>query len=425
MSAAAEKSILSPSIVTFDGRGLQLLLLTVAASAALYARTALSPLQEAIRVALGLSDNQIALLQGLALALPVVVTAVPIGILIDRCSRVRILVFFAILSVAGSVLTAAATNFSWLFFARSLVGLTAPATWIAASSLIADFYEPAHRGRATMVVAIGQFLGMSAVFAFGGELLVMSGSGSEGWRWSMLWLTAPLVLVMFLLFAMREPPRTDVTLEHPSTRRVLAECWRLRAVIAPLFAGIVMLEMALGSVMIWAAPTLSRGFAVSPDRVGAIMAMVVLVSGVVGPIAGGMVADLCQRTGGPRRTISALAGLALLSLLASSFSFAPQVALASALLAGFTTIVSAILVTGTTLFTVVIPNELRGLCMAALTGISVLLGLGFAPVAVSLLSGVTGGPATIGTALAVICGTASLFGGAAFAVGRPHYPRSV
>jgi MFS family permease len=316
-------------------------------------------------------------------------------------------------------------NFFLLFCARCLVGLTAPATWIAASSLIADLYKPAQRGRATMVVAVGQFLGTSAAFALGGELLVKSGPTPDGWRWAMLWLTAPLIMVMFTLLAMREPPRTGVAVENTSSRQAFAECWGYRSVIVPLFVGIVMLEIALGSVMVWAPPMLSRNFALSPDRVGGIIAIIVLVSGILGPIAGGAVADLCHRAGGPRQTISVLSGLALLGILASLFAFVPWVTPASALLAVFTTIVSAILVTGTTLFIIVVPNELRGLCMAALTGVSVLLGLGLAPVAVSLLSGAIGGPPMIGKALAFVCVAASLLGAVAFASGRPYFPRAV
>jgi hypothetical protein len=65
------------------------------ATAGAYARTAMSPLQETMRVALGLSDNQMASLQGPALALPLMLVAVPLGVLIDSRSRVRMLLVLA------------------------------------------------------------------------------------------------------------------------------------------------------------------------------------------------------------------------------------------------------------------------------------------------------------------------------------------
>src|SRR6267154_1989062 len=88
------------------GRLVQLLLLTMAATAAIYARTALGPLQEAIRAAFTLSDNQIALLQGPALALPLVIAAIPLGLVIDRYSRVRVVFVLTVLNLVGSLATA-------------------------------------------------------------------------------------------------------------------------------------------------------------------------------------------------------------------------------------------------------------------------------------------------------------------------------
>src|SRR5262245_111135 len=105
------------------GRSLQLVLLTATLTAAVYAKVALGPLQETMRHALSLSDNQIALLQGPALAIPMVVVAVPLGLLIDRHSRVRVLFALAVMLLAGSVLTAVASGFTALLVARGLTGL--------------------------------------------------------------------------------------------------------------------------------------------------------------------------------------------------------------------------------------------------------------------------------------------------------------
>jgi MFS family permease len=404
-------------------RGFQLLLVTIATTAVAYARTAVSPLQETMRIALALSDNQMAMLQGPALALPVVLAAIPLGLLIDRYSRVHLLFIFAVLSTAGSVLTALASNFALLFAARCLVGLAATAISTTAFSLLADLYAPAQRGRASMVVVVGQYGGMSAAFALGGALLAISGAGPDAWRWTMLWLIGPLVPVIFSMLAMREPARTGLVIEKPSAREICVELWRYRAVIAPLLIGLVMAEVAVLAVLTWAAPTLSRSFVLSPDRIGAIMAMGLMLSGILGPTVGGILADLCQRTGGPRRTMSILSGLALLNVPAGLFAVMPEGASASVLLVVFMTIGSAMLVTGIALFTIVIPNELRGLCMAALTGAGVLLGLGLAPVAVSLLSGALGGPAKIGNALALVCVAAGLLGTASFALGIRYFSR--
>lgn len=405
-------------------RAVQLLLLTVAASGAIYARTAVSALQEAMRVALSMNDNEMALIQGPALALPVLIAAIPIGLAIDRYSRVRLLFIFAVSDIVGTVVTALASNFSVLFFARCLIGLTATATSTAAISLLADLYAPAQRGRASMVVVLGQFGGMAVAFALGGALIAIQGSGPNGWRWAMFWLSGPLLAVAFLILIMREPPRTGVAIENPSAREAFAELWRYRPVIAPLAGGLVMAEVAIGAVVVWAAPTLSRTFALSSDRVGTIMSLAVFTSGALGSIAGGIVADLCQRAGGPRRTMAILSGFALLAVPASLFAVVPGVALASALLVMLMTIFGGILVIAMALVTIVIPSELRGLCWSGMVGANTLFAVALAPVTVSMLSIGIGGPAMIGKALTLVCVAASLVGAATFAFGVRSFPRA-
>jgi MFS family permease len=406
-------------------RPLQMLMLAVTVLAATYARTALGPLQEAIRSALDLNDNQMALLQGPAQAIPVMVGAVGLGLLVDRYSRVRLLLIFSVFSVIGSVFTALASNFALLVTARCLIGLTQCGVSTAAYSLLADFCTPEQRGRGSMIVSVSQMGGNSGAFALGGLLLAMSGPGPQAWRWAMFWLSTPLVVVIFLMLAMREPPRTGQVIENPSTRQAWPELWHYRSVIAPLLAGLVMAEIAFGAAYVWAAPALSRSFGLPPERVGAIMGIGMMLSGIVGPVVGGPLADLCQRTGGPRRTILVLSGLALLTVPTGLFAFVPGIALACVLLVLFIVIVVATLVMGMALFTVVIPSELLGLCMGIMFALDTLFGFVLAPVAISLLSGAMGGPIMIGKALALVGVGASAVGATAFAFGRQYFPRKV
>src|SRR5207249_1508965 len=102
----AARMVRAPSLSVFDlvkepnsagspaalgWRGYQLLLLAAAMAAGGYVRTAISPLQETMRIALSMSDNQMALLQGPVIGIPITLAAVPLGLLIDRYSRVRLL----------------------------------------------------------------------------------------------------------------------------------------------------------------------------------------------------------------------------------------------------------------------------------------------------------------------------------------------
>jgi len=400
----------------------QLFLIALAASAALYSRTALSPLQEAVRNALNLNDNQMALLQGPALALPMIFTAAPIGYLIDHQSRARLMFVFAVLIVFGSTLTAMAPNFAVLFTARCIIGVSAPAIATAAASMVADAVSADHRGRANMFLSMGQVAGMSAAFAFGGAALGRFGAGPQDWRSAMVLLTLPLVPIAALLLVLREPLRTEVKSARRGVYAYLGGLWAYRRLIAPLFFGFIMVSIADGASMIWVAPVLARRFALEPAQIGEILALVLIVSGILGPLVGGFVADFSQKTGGPRTTAMALGGLIFLGAPVGLFALANSVPLVIGLLTFFLLLGAACNVAVTTLLTVVIPNELRGLCMSVVWTTGALFGLGIAPMSISLLSGLLGGASHIGVSLAVVCACSSVVGGLSVALSGRSFP---
>jgi len=197
----------------------------------------------------------------------------------------------------------------------------------------------------------------------------------------------------------------------------------IKGSVLPLAIGIVAAEIAVTAVLTWTAPVLARRFALPADRIGAIIAAGLLVSGVVGPMGGGVIADVCQRAGGPRRTLMALMVLASISLPLGLFALMPAAAAAATLFVIFMIIVGAIVVTGTALFTVIVPNELRGLCMASLAAACALFGVGLGPLAVSVLAEVFGrSGGSIGTGLACVCTASAVLGATMFGWGGWRLP---
>lgn len=400
----------------------QLLLLTTAAFASTYGRFTLGSLQETLRLNLDLSDNEVALLQGPAMAIPMVLCSIPAGLLADRCSRARLFVVFALLSLVATVLTAFATGFLPLFLARCLAGIASAATLVLTFSVLSDLYGPEQRGRATMVTLFGEIGGAPAAFALGGMLLTllgpMSGEGLENWRWALLWMCIPLMPPVVLLLMLREPPRTGIMVERPPLSQVWPRLQKYRAVIVPLLLARIMVWIADGAVLVWAAPSFARQFALPPDRIGAIMGAALLIGALLGPILGGPLADLCQRSGGPRRTMSMMCMVASLSVPAALFAIMPYPVLASVMLTVFLTLGFVIGTAAMALATIVIPGELRGVYIAITVSVAAIFSIGVAPLAVSGLSGVLGGPAEIGRALAIVCASTSVLGSIVFAVGR-------
>lgn len=408
-------------------RFFQLLLVAIAICAVNYTRFALGPLQEAAQLDLRLSDGQMAMLQGLAIGVPLAIATIPIGLLLNRYRRVRLLITFVILSLTGAVVTALASTFVVLFAARMLIGLALAVMAVSAYSVVGDLYPPSQRGRATMVVTIGELSAGPLAFALGGVLLsaaigTSAHNGLASWRWTLLCMTAPLLVIPLLLLAVREPPRTSVSASGPSLSDISLELWRYRGVAVPLLLSRTMVFIADGAVLVWGAPTFTRKFALTPDRTGAIMATALLIAGISGPALGGPLADFCQRTGGPRRSMTALCLLTLASVPAALFGVMPNATDASIGLTALLTVGFAVHVVAFAIVNTVIPSELRAPYVGVTFTVAAIVGLAIAPIVVSELSGLLGGTTMVGTALAIVCGVTSLLGTAFFALGRKYLP---
>lgn len=407
----------------------QLILVALSVWAVAFTRSSLGPLQETMQSDLHLSDNQIALLQGFALALPIVVCAIPLGVLIDRYSRVRLFAVMVALCVLASVVMAFTNDFALLFAARSVIGLAVATLLVGSYSLVADLFEPTQRGRATTVVALGEVGGGPAAFALGGLLLAADSSllatqaelVPSGWRSALLVMAIAPAVVLVLMTALREPLRKDVRVKNPRMRRIWPELWRFRGIVAPLLVARIMVWIADGAVLVWGAPMFARSFGLPPERIGALMGAALLFAGVLGPLCGGVLADACHKTGGPRRTLMALAVLALLSAPAGLFALLGQANLAGAALGVFLMLGYTIGTIALTFGTIVLPGELRGLYLAISLTVAALFSLGVAPLVVSTLSGALGGPEMVGHALALVCGMTSVCGAFVFAAARHHF----
>jgi MFS family permease len=408
----------------YSGNWMKLLMLSIGMAIGGYTRVCFSPVQETLRVALDLTDNQTALLQGPALGIPILLMTIPIGILVDHYSRVRLLLLILCVAAAGNIIASTVSSFYLLLAVRGIVGLTASASVPLVFSLLADLYAPSARGRATTIVCIGQLLGNSLAFAAGGKLLSLLPPTAEAWRNTVFWLNVPIIPLALAMALLREPRRIEQRLHEFS----LAETWRLlknyKGVVAALVAGGVMAQIDIGSVHVWAAPMLSRRFGLPIDEIGATLATGILISGVLGPIAAGAVADYSQMRGGPRRASFALALLGITATPIALLGLSTNATIVIGSLIATLTLVTAMVVMGLALATVVIPNDLRGVCISLLMGAEAVANYIVAPVAVSGLSKVLGGSSTLGTSLAITCALACAASALVYAVGRRYFPSS-
>lgn len=367
--------------------------------------------QEAAKAELHLSDNQLGLLQGLAVSIPIAVLAVPVGRLVDRGNRMRLMIVLALLWSVGTLLTAFAPGFVTLFIARMIAGLGATCAVGAAISIGADLCAPESRGRAMLILTIGKWAGTAAAFALAGWLFGLFLHGGARWASAGLspWRAAHLVLgILSLLltvpaFFLREPARHEVEAgESAPLRIVLRELAARRAFLIPLFIGQIGVAMVDVAASIWVAPVLTRDYHLTADRFGGTVGAIVFGVGIAGSIAGGLLADRGQRNGRRGGILMSALAFAVLGIPAALFSIMPG---ADTCLALFGVLILSGTVCGlvtSTAISVLIPNELRGVCLGAFLAIAGVIAFGLAPGLVTGLAGLMGTGAHLGIPLAIV-----------------------
>ncbi len=401
-----------------------ILLVTLAVLAGSAARYVLSPMQELVRADLGLDDNHVALLQGMSIALPTALLSIPLGRLVDRTHRARLLVLLAVACAAGSLLTAVASGFAAAFCARMLVGAAVIAAQPTALSLVADLTAPTERGRMITLVSVGQALGGSLGYAMAGPLLkwLPAGLAAAGvassmapWRLVLLAACAGVIASTVALLFLREPERREIgAASGASLRAALRELSSYRGFLLPLAGGMVTVGMADAAAAIWAVPVLTRGFHQKPEDFGAWLGLVNLVANFAGAVLGGWMADWGQRRGGRAGALlGALMGAAL-SIPAAFYPVMPDVTSFALAMGLFLTCGAWVSIAALSSVMVVLPNELRGTFIGVLVAAIGLTAYGIAPLLVSLGARAVDRHASIAVSLTAVGLASSVMGTLSF-----------
>ncbi|MBF66204.1 MAG: MFS transporter [Gammaproteobacteria bacterium] len=160
-------------------------------------------LAEPIKNELGLSDTQIGLMTGLAFAIFYTVLGIPIARLADRASRVNVITAALVIWSGMTALCGIAQNFIQILSARIGVGVGEAGCSPPAHSLIADYYPPDERASALSIYALGIPIGSLLGLLAGGWVAEF-----YGWRTAFLVVGLPGVLLAIVLkLTVMEPIR--------------------------------------------------------------------------------------------------------------------------------------------------------------------------------------------------------------------------
>ncbi|RZJ37954.1 MAG: MFS transporter, partial [Brevundimonas sp.] len=258
-------------------------LLTLTIFSALTVGGLLAPIQEAVKIDLGLSDFQLAMIVGSATAIPAAILSLPIAWMVDHHTRTRLLIILASFWAVGTIGTAFAQDFYGLFAARLVSGIGAATAFPVLVSILADVCMPERRGRSMLLISIGAWAGVAAAFAIGGTLFGWLEANPSAfitdmppWRELHLLVGVAAAVLVLPLFLIREPVRHEVERANPPLRVALAAFWSRRKFLGWLYVGNFAGGFAEGAAALWIGSVLVRQYGQSPGEFGGWVGLVIL-----------------------------------------------------------------------------------------------------------------------------------------------------
>lgn len=249
-------------------------------------------LAEPIKAEFSLSDTQLGLLTGTSFAVAFALAGIPLGFLVDRTNRVRLLAILLMIWSAATALCSLVRTFPLLVAARIAVAGAESGAAPTSLSIISDSFPKSRRGTAIGIFYLGTPIGMAAGFAIGGFV-----AQYIGWREVFLLAGLPGILFSLIVFlTVREPKRGVFDQEEKgaelvsSLGNVFNVLKRKKSLIFLLFAAISMIvaQSGIGQFM---ASHYVRHYDLPLDRVGYSIAFIMGVGGAVGMPAGGVISD--------------------------------------------------------------------------------------------------------------------------------------
>lgn len=248
-------------------------------------------LAEAIKEDLKLTDTQIGLLGGVAFAAVYSTFALPLARLADRWSAkwtiVGSLSVWSLLTAAGGL----SQNFTQLLLARTGVAAGEAGSTPAAHSMITSVVPESRRSFAIAVFSLGVSLGGMLGLILGGWLLEMT-----NWRMAMILVGLP-GLTFALLFALTMPDPRPVKKQGRSVSIFKAgrELLSLRS-YRHLCIAMTVFGVGAYGIFTFTAPFLMRTYDLNASQAGLWLGLANGLSGVIGALSGGWLADRIGKT---------------------------------------------------------------------------------------------------------------------------------
>jgi predicted MFS family arabinose efflux permease len=388
-------------------------------------RTIVSVLVEPIRQEFDLSDSQIGTLTGLAYALPAAITTLPLGALIDKTNRTRLLAGLLTLWSLFTGLGALAANYLSLLVTRVFVGAAEAGSANTCVSILSDYFPARQRPLAVSLFYLGGPAG-----ALAGAYAVGAIAAAHGWRTALFVAMVPgLVLALVLLAGVREPSRgaketaVQGAPDDAAFRDVFA-LLRREAGLRLVLLGVVISSTVASATATWFTALFMRRFDAPIAEAGLVTGISFGLCAGLGGLAGGLIAARAGR-GETRRLLAILAGPVLLTIPVAGLamlSSSQGVFVGLMMLFAFLSTMGP--GTSYSLCASLAPAQVRGRLMAVVFLSANIVANGFGPQIIGWLSDLyhSQGPAHALSLAVMTLVAANLIGAAAFWLARAKLP---
>jgi MFS family permease len=367
-------------------RNYVLLMLTLVYAFNFIDRQVLIILQESIKKELHLSDTQLGLLSGFTFAIFYVTLAIPIARLADKTNRRNTV---AVSLGLWSIMTACsglARNFIQLLLARTGVGVGEAGGSPSAHAMISDYFPPQKRSTALSIYSAGIYLGILIGFLMGGYL-----NQHLGWRTAFFVVGTPGIIFSLLFYATVKEPRRGATdtdtraTEHNSFSEVLKVLYSTKTFVFLSVASALNVFCIYGLIN-WAPSFLQRLHGMKASEAGALLGLIYGIGGGIGSFAGGYLTDLFGKN--DKRLYLKIPAYAIIIAIpcAAGALFLQNTYLSIACLCLCGSLQSMYLGPSLAVAHSLVPASMRALTSAIFFLVINLVGLGFGPLIVGLIS---------------------------------------
>jgi MFS family permease len=273
-----------------------------------YDRTVPAIIVEPIKDEFGLSDTAIGVLTG-AFTVVYAVAGIALGRMADRGSRRKIMAWGLIIWSLFTAASGGAWSFSSLLIFRLAVGVGEASYAPAANSTISDLFPAAKRSRAVGVFQLGIPLGLTLAFFTTGPIV----EAFDSWRAPFVVAAVPGLLVAAALFRIGEPDRGASEMQHVTplpVGRPIRKVMRIGTMRWLIISGIGV-QIAAYPAAAFLVPLMQRYFGLSLVGAAASTGIMLGVTGLLGLLIGGAVAERAARRSRRSRLVTGAVSLAL------------------------------------------------------------------------------------------------------------------